>query len=191
MTEDDGHLGGTVEVILSVPADMRYQLVYRQERSRPFDEKSIAGHEFHFIGFSTGLLKVFRAATGAMGMAEAVKAALKLLTRKRYLYLFTTEGRVSHYGWVNLGFCNHYEVAARDVVLGPIWTGVSDRGLGLATEALKRAMNAMIEKGCTVFFIDTGDENLPCQRAIAKASFPPAAGAYLRGKRRTGTDARE
>ena len=183
MTEHRGQADGTVELILSVPAGMRCQLIYRQERSGPFNQTPIEGHRFRLVGFPTGLVPILGSVVRAFGWVDTAKAVLKLLTRKRRLYLFAAEGRLSHYGWVSVGFCNHYDVEPGDVVLGPIWTNERDRGLGLATEALKRVMNAMMAEGHSVFFIDTGDDNVPCQRAIEKASFPPASGAYMRGKR--------
>jgi RimJ/RimL family protein N-acetyltransferase len=118
----------------------------------------------------------------AWGWLGVLKAALKLSTGKRKLYLFTKDSNsaIAAYGWVNVGFCQHYEVAKRDVVIGPIWTASDSRGCGLATEGLKLTVREMQKRGFRRFYIDTRENNTPAIRAILNTGFEPVA-AQFRG----------
>ena len=148
------------------------QFVYRQTPDVPIrDLRDCEGVVFHLAAGPLSVPKLLRPLLSRFGFAELVKITLKLATRKRQLYLFIGDGKVAHFGWLNIGFCGYYKVEEGDVTIGPIWSDKSMRGRGLATEGLKRAVNAMFERGHRVFYIDTSEDNIPAQRAIAKAGF--------------------
>lgn len=173
------------EGVASRPPDskhQRHQLVYRLERIEPFEEKEVPGHEFHYCDGPSGLAKFQAGGRRVLGAVGFAKALAKLSTPRRELYLFLSGDRVTHYGWVNIGFCKHYRVEPRDVTIGPIWSDESFRGNGLATEGLRRAISVMARRGFSVFYIDTSDDNIPCQKAITKASFPPPVATYPRDR---------
>ncbi len=134
------------------------QLVYRRECFRPMDVSEVLGSEF----------RLFSSPLGSLGV---VKAGLKLATGKRRFYCVLVQGSVAHYGWVSFSFCRFYRVQTGDVVIGPIMTDARFRGRGYATLALMRVMNALITEGSRVFWIDTSEDNIPCQKVINKCGF--------------------
>ena len=107
----------------------------------------------------------------ALSPLEAIKLFAKSFTASR-CFFFIRAGKVllSH-GSLAISFCRYYPVAKNDVVIGTIWTEPSMRGRGLATRAIRSAMNAMIMSGYSSFYIDTQETNHAMQRSIAKLGF--------------------
>ena len=160
-----------------------YQLVYRQERHDPFVVEKPAGVEFHLISGPLEALGRLQEIKRIFGLVGSIKALLKVLTPSREFYYLTAGEDVVNYGWSTFSHCRQYHIEPGDTVIGPVWTNPDQRGKGLATIGLKKAMNAMIERKHYIFFIDTAEDNLAMQKVIAKCGFGPAIAAYNRGKR--------
>lgn len=177
---------GFDKVELRIPDSLRYQLVYRTEISAvPAVDGGEKAAEFVFLAGAGQAQRKRSLLTKTFGALAAVKIILKLMSGKRQLYGFVRDGRMVHYGWLNLGFCKHYQVDAEDVVIGPIWSDESARGEGLATHAMAQAMGVCLNAGGSsrVFHIDTARDNIACQKAIERVGFGAPVAVYLRGRR--------
>ncbi len=147
------------------------QWIYRQERKELFVMPELRGAEFELLVGPLDALKVWRPLVRCLGILELVKTVLKLATGRRRFYCIYAEGRVVHRGWVSFSFCRYYQVKSRDVVIGPIHTDETAQGHGYATQAMKRMMNALLAEGYRTYWIDTSEDNIPCQKVIAKCGF--------------------
>lgn len=168
------------DVTLAIPGSLRYQLVYRQERRAPFPPRHATGAEFHFFDHPWETLGATTSIASRFGWMGYAKTWLKLCTPTRMFYVLANDGVLAHHGWVTASRCKHYYVEPESAVVGPIWSNPVFRGAGLGTLALQLAMNVLIAKGIHVFYIDTSDDNLPCQRLIEKCGFGRPVAAYLR-----------
>jgi hypothetical protein len=121
-----------------------------------------------------------RLLTSRFGYAGSAKAAAKLATPSRHLYLVVADGRLASYGWATIGRCRYYKVEPTAVVVGPIWTDESVRGRGLATFGLQSALNAWVDQGVRFFYIDTECVNHPAQRVFQKCGFGAPIALYIR-----------
>jgi ribosomal protein S18 acetylase RimI-like enzyme len=63
--------------------------------------------------------------------------------------------------------CSAYRIEKEGVVIGPINTDPQWRGRGIAPDALRMAMNALLERGLGIFYIDTSHTHAASRRAIA------------------------
>jgi hypothetical protein len=169
-----------MRVELEVPDQLRFQLVYRLERSEPYTASLDAEHQFMFLSSAPAAVKRFSKIVGYCGYPGAIKAIAKLISGKRSLYLVSNSGKVVSAGWCSTGFCRFYRIEPEAVVIGPIWTRAETRGKGLASSALQLAINAQIQKGRRLFYIDTEKMNLPAQRVFAKSGFGPPVALFLR-----------
>ena len=160
----------------------RFQVVFCRENQKIPKLGHSPDFWKYFIYKPAELLKVFGPVRRAWGWLGLFKTVLKLITKKRKLYLFVRKSNstVVAYGWVNVGFCQHYEISGRDIVVGPIWTASNSRGCGLATEGLKLTVCEMHRRGFQRFYIDTRENNIPAIRAILNTGFEPVA-AQFRG----------
>jgi ribosomal protein S18 acetylase RimI-like enzyme len=168
-----------MKVILDVPDHLPYQLVYRSERTAPF-EVTDGSERFLFLHTGTDGLRHFGELSQRFGKVGALKTVMKLFTRSRSFYFVTDGGRVVSDGWCTLGRCGYYKIEPNAVVIGPIWTSDECRGRGLATRALMLAMNDLYRRGTKVFYIDTAKTNTPAQKVFAKCGFGPPMALYIR-----------
>jgi L-amino acid N-acyltransferase YncA len=167
-----------VEVV--VPAAVRYQLLYRQERQAPFAVPARSDATFAWLDGPGELLAHRRAIRATLGWRGTLKALAKLCTATRRLYVLVQDGRVVHHGWATLGRCRHYRVEPDAAVVGPIWSSPAVRGSGLGRHALQQALDRLLERGWRTVYIDTSDDNLPCQKLIGHCGFGPPVGVYPR-----------
>jgi GNAT superfamily N-acetyltransferase len=167
-------------VTLDVPDHVSFQLVYRAERREPFDVRPGPEWEFLVLDSAAQGLKHLGAIAGYCGKPGAAKAVAKLAAGRRSLYLVVQAGRTLSAGWCTVGLCKYYKVEPEAVVVGPIWTSEAARGKGLATAALKLAMNAQIGRGRTLFYIDTEKKNHSAQRVFEKCGFGTPVALYFR-----------
>jgi hypothetical protein len=170
----------TVDVVLQVPKDMEYQLVFRQQRGEPFPVGDAASATFHFCRGLAEYLALFWVLRRAWGWGGAIKGALKILTPKRLFYCFTDGGELLHSGWIMQGTCRQYHIEPTAAVIGPIWTSPLARGKGLATIATQSAMNELLGRGPSVFYIDTANTNSPCLKVIERCEFGAPIASYIR-----------
>lgn len=168
------------EVILKIPAGHPYQLVYRMERSDPFVDGAPAGVQLTLLSSPSQILRLAAGLWSWFGLSGLVKTCLKLLARDRFLYVAQRDGRVVHSGWLRVGQCRHYPVGANEVVIGPVATASECRGMGIATAALRYAVNRMLAQGHTAFYIDTAGDNFSMQKVIAKCAFGAPIACNLR-----------
>jgi hypothetical protein len=168
------------EATLRVPARLPFQLVFRQERNRAFAVKPLDNVEFCLVDsleMATAHLTTLRK---LMGWRGAAKATLKVKAGR--VFYFVRDGdSVLHTGWMTSSWCRYYRVGQGDVIVGPIWSAEAARSRGVGSFATQMAINAMIQRGRTVFFIDTENDNHPCLRLIDKCEFGYPIAAYLRG----------
>lgn len=169
-----------MKVILEIPEHLRFQLVYRLERDRPFEAAAPPGYTFHSVGTVRSALGSLRTLVGAFGVLGAVKAVLKVLTGRRHLYLVRDSAGVVSYGWGTIGKCGYYKIEPDAVVVGPIWTDDRVRGRGLATTALQMALDVWMKSGRRLFYIDTERANFPAQKVFEKCGFGPPIALYIR-----------
>jgi GNAT superfamily N-acetyltransferase len=169
-----------VNVTIEVPDGLRYQLVYRLERAEPVPIDRPPGAEFVLLRGPRDAVAAARLLTARFGYAGAAKAAAKLATPSRQLYLVVADGRLVSYGWATFGQCRYYKVEPSAVVIGPIWTDESARGRGLATFGMNAALNAWVDQGVRLFYIDTECVNHPAQRVFQKCGFGTPLAVYIR-----------
>jgi len=156
------------------------QWIYRHEFMQPIHFCESPGGEFKLLSSPWDALSLWRPLFRCLGLPGAIKAGLKLATRKRKFYCVIAEGGVAHYGWLSFSFCRYYSVGNGDVVIGPINTSQRAQGCGYATFALKRAINELIARSFRVFWIDTADTNVPCQKVIQKCGFGKPVASFDR-----------
>ena len=173
---------GFKDICLRVPAGLVSQVVFRQQRARPFVVTAPAGAEFVYCRTTAEFAPHFRSFCKIDGTASACKAALKLTTSRRSWYAMLCDGEIQHHGWMTSGRCKYYHVERDAIVIGPIWTSGDARGRGLATAATFFAMNQWLARGETVFYIDTTTDNAPCLRVIERCGFGPPIGAFVRSE---------
>jgi GNAT superfamily N-acetyltransferase len=157
------------------------QLVFRQVLSEVQNGKFPHAYSFRYadgIRSFRGLLTRLRS---IYSFRKSIIAILKIMTPRRAFYALCEGSVIVHYGWVSFGFCGYYNVGANEAVIGPIWTSPAKRGEGLATLALRAAMNELLRRnGVKAVFIDTSEDNVPCLKAIEKCGFGPAQHTYER-----------
>jgi len=102
---------------------------------------------------------------------KRTKLALKIVAGRSVFFGVQSGGNLVSAGVLALGYCRYYKVEPEAVVIGTVSTDPKRRGEGLATRSIKVAMNAMIGRGLTVFYIDTRGDNIAMQRSIEKLGF--------------------
>jgi len=172
------------QVTVSIPSHINYQNVYRQERLEPFE--IVARHDVDFV-FVDSLLSLCRQKhvrkmiKQFYGPKGYLKTIFKLLSGQRVFYGAICNNELSHYAWMTVGRCRYYWVAPREVTIGPIGTISQWQRRGIATFAAKNAINRMIQKGFSVFYIDTSNDNISAQKSFSKFGFGDPVGVYLKG----------
>ena len=156
------------------------QLIYRRDATVGFPDCGVSGTGFRYCRCPRDLVPVQDVLSREFGVLGLLKAKLKLLSDRRAFYLIVAEGQLLHYGWISFGFCNYYHIGKDSADIGPIWTAESARGRGLATVALKGAINAILERGCRSVYMDTSEDNIACLKVIWRCGFDILAGTYIR-----------
>jgi Acetyltransferase (GNAT) domain len=174
-----GVAGDCRVIVVRVPAGLAYQLVYRLERREPYAVDPVPGVDFHFCRGLPAYLRHRGPLRRLVGAKEWAKGAARI-ARGRMFYCLRKGDSLMHTGWATVSSCRYYRVRPGDVVIGPIWSSDAARGRGLATYATHRAINEMIALGRSVFYIDTSDTNISCQRVIQKCGFADPIATYLR-----------
>lgn len=158
------------------------QLVYRMERSEPFDLPKKGDVEFRVLTSIFHALPIVGILSRQLGFLSVIWIGLKLLSRKRMFFCLVHDKFIAHYGWVSVSFCRHYSVGEGDVVVGPIRTADRARGHGFATFALKCVVNRLVTDGYRVFWIDTSEDNTACQCVIRNCGFGDPVRVFDRPK---------
>ena len=163
-----------------IPNDFVIQFYYMQERT---DQVSVNWpHGFRFVMLSSPvdaiagfglLLKLF-------GFVQSAKTVLKLTTSSRRFYFVCNSTEIVSWGWCMVGKNNHYMIEPTAMYIGPIETVESHRGKGLASQALKAAINHHVRLGNRRFYIDTHQNNFAAQKSFGHAGFGNPCGFYRR-----------
>lgn len=143
--------------------------IFVQDRVSPFPTNQTAP-----IILIAGLILAVQAVprlTKRFGSAFAVRTVAKSVFPNRLFFFTPPRGPIASSGGLAIGFCKFYPVEKEAVVIGTIETTPEHRGRGLATMTIKAAMNAMIARGFTRFYIDTQEGNIPMLRSIANLEF--------------------
>lgn len=153
---------------------MSVDLIYRMQRSVPYT----ADREGFFFADSllsavAALPLMFRERRGLIG---AVKLFVKIAIRRCIYFGLAAHGRPLSSGLLILGYCRFYPVPPDAIVIGEILTSPDHRGRGYATRGIMLAMNELIRRGVTLFYIDTQRPNLPMIRSIQKLGFGAPVG---------------
>jgi hypothetical protein len=170
---------GKQKVIIEVPDEFTFQLVFRQTRTEPFKIQAIAGLKFHFIDDIAKGMSVWPTIRTIQSASSALKTLAKI-SRGRKFYFITEHEDIIHTGWITSSSCKYYNVRNGDIVIGPIWSSESTRGRGIGAWGTKLAINKLIETGSTVFFIDTSNNNIPCLKLIDNCEFSSPIATYIR-----------
>ncbi|GEM_PF-1002988 len=115
---------------------------------------------------------------GHFKASEVVKLLIRSVFSNRYFYYIKKEGRIVSRGQLSKGFCHYYTVDIDDVVIGSIWTDPECRGQGLASISMQAAINAMVNKGSSTFYIDTQETNIGMLKSIAKIGFGSSVNSF-------------
>jgi len=173
-------LSGLREIIVRPPADLASQLVFRGEFERNFATGVRDDLAFRFCRDASSFFRLARPLKNVLPRVQFMKGCLKLMTARRSFYCVARCEEIVHYGWTTRGLCRHYRVEPDAVVIGPIWTSPTARGLGIATFATQLAINELVRQGRRLIYIDTSADNLPCLKVIEKCGFGDPAATYLR-----------
>ncbi|MEO7068140.1 MAG: GNAT family N-acetyltransferase [Rhodanobacter sp.] len=166
-------------VELRVPAELPYQLIFRMRRTVPFEVSARDDVEFHFASSLPKFLPLVRQLSPAVSRVELIKSFLRMGVGRGF-YCIVGNGVILHRGWINIAFCRHYNVRAGEAVIGPIWSAPEARGRGLAKYATQCVINELLQRGLSVFYIDTSPDNLACLKMIENCGFGPAMGCIPR-----------
>ena len=111
-----------------------------------------------------------------------VKLALKIALGRSVFFGIRSGTDLVSTGVLALGYSRAYQVEPEAVVIGTIKTAPERTNQGLATRSIQTAMNAMIGRGHTLFYIDTRRGNAAMLRSIEKLGFgqPVFNAAYQR-----------
>jgi len=168
-----------MKVVLEVPDTIDFQLVYRMERGDRFDDCDPAPYRFLNVDSVAQAIRVRHALVQALGWLGFLRAILKIAANRRSFYLLMADQPISH-GRITVGRCKHYYMEDAAAVIGPIWTSPNYRGRGLATVAMKMAVNHHIDQGTSIFYIDTSKHNRAAQRVFANVGFGEPVALYFR-----------
>jgi ribosomal protein S18 acetylase RimI-like enzyme len=169
-----------VKVTLEIPDDIEYQLVYRRQFTQSLAVETRSDVTFTLFSGAVGAAGSFRLLRRHLGIFGTLKTIVKLATPRRTMYLITKEDRVVSIGWCMSGTCKYYQVESHAIVVGPIWSSDEMRGQGIATYAMRMAINELVRRGHSTFYIDTSKSNFPAQRVFEKIGFGPPVGLFLR-----------
>jgi len=154
------------------------QLIYRRDGGEVIPGLDPAG--FSYCRSLADLVPLAPALVDCFGRMGYLKMRLKLLAGRRVFFCICSDGKLTHYGWVALGFCNYYKIDKGSAVIAPVWTRASERGKGLATQAIKQVINCLLRSGTKVVYIDTSEDNLAMLHVIRCCGFRTLAGTYVR-----------
>ncbi len=145
--------------------------VFVQDRSVPFPSDQTA--PIFLVDNPLAATRAARRLAARFGWGSALRALAKSLFPNRILFFTPATGAIASSGGIAIGFCNFYQVERDAVVIGTIETTAPNQGRGLATKMIKAAMNMMMARGYTRFYIDTHTTNTPMLRSIEKLGFGP------------------
>lgn len=149
--------------------NMRVNLLFKTFRVEPFqlDEND----DIFIVAGLVELIRQWPMLWRWSTILERTKLVLKIVAGRGVFFGIRSSEKLVSSGVLSIGYCRHYKVEPEAIVIGTIHTDPQRRSEGLATRSIKMAMNAMIERGHTVFYVDTGRGNIAMQRSIDRLGF--------------------
>ena len=141
----------------------------------------LVGETFCWVNGVRAIMQFRHVLWGNWGGLGGIKNLLKILSGRRMFYGVIAGGDLIHTGWVTLSHCRFYWVEDGAAVLGPVWTDSEWRGRGIACRALQTAINTLVHRGVTCFYIDTSGQNAAMQNVINKCGFGAPVGVFVKG----------
>lgn len=145
----------------------------------PFEIQPIPDLQFQLIDNIADAISAWKNIRTVQSIFYTLKTIAKIIGGRTF-YCVIEGKEIIHTGWITLSSCKYYNVQNGDTVIGPIWSSTSKSNRGIGAWATKMAINKMMDKGSRVFFIDTSDNNFPCQKLIAKCEFGNPVATYIR-----------
>src|SRR5665213_1108805 len=139
---------------------MAVELIFMMHRERPYDVDNDG--DFLFAESLIAALRIMPVILRDRGPLTTAKVIAKIMLRRCYYFGLTRVGRPISTGIAARGYCRFYPVRSDAIVLADIVTHEGNRGQGHATRAIMLAINEMIRRGSTIFYIDTQHANRPC-----------------------------
>ena len=135
-------------------------------KSEPFILAS--GDAFFIVAGPFGLFRNWSILWRWSTISARIKLILKIAIGRDVFFGICSRGELVSTGVLALGHCSHYKVAPGAVVISTVGTDPGRKGQGLAARSIMGAMNAMIARGRTEFYIDTRSDNFAMQKVIEK-----------------------
>lgn len=157
---------------------MSVDLVYRMNRSQTYDVDDNGFFLVDSLCSAIHRLPTMWRGRGAIGTAKLVA---KVVLGRCWYFGLMQDGELRSSGVLALGHCRFYPVTPDAIVIGEVATPPASRGKGFATRTVMVAVNWMIGRGSTVFYIDTQRQNTPMIRSIEKLGFGPPIGGDAAG----------
>ena len=153
-------------------------LLFKTRRVEPFQlDRS---DDVFVVAGLVGLIRQWPMLWRWSSILKRAKLALKIAAGRDIFFGIQSAGNTVSSGVLAVGYCRDYKVEPEAVVIGMINTDPKRRGEGLATRSIKVAMNTMIEKGHTLFYIETRRDNIAMQLSIEKLGFGQPVSHCLR-----------
>jgi len=143
-------------------------LIYRLDTGTPFHGSD---ERFHWIDGPVKVLKHLPVLRRRFGWRGLLRLSAITATPSRAFFFLERDGLPVSHGRVSFGRCHHYRVEQHAAVLGEIWSDTRFRGQGLATLAMQAAINKLIDRRYSTFYIDTQVHNEPMRRVIDNCGF--------------------
>lgn len=157
----------------------RVDLLFVQEPDGPLDvAAALDGATFHHLSSWAGACRAWRHLRAVAGEPESVASALRRLAIPGlYTYFYVLDrGRVVHASRARVTRTGMPPLLGAGIVVGPVRTDADHRGRGIATFAIRHAINVMVARGHRRFYMSVAEGNVASRRMIEKSGFgPPAA----------------
>lgn len=178
----DGRMVERREVLLRVPEDLDYQLVFRQERSDPVPLEERDGCELVMLTNPLAGLK-YLSRLGGYPPGRYLRLLLRLARGNRIVCLLLRSGTIAVSACTWLGVSKHYWIDPGATVVGGLWTSPEHRGQGLGFYAFAKMVNAMIERGHHLLYVDTDRDNIASRHIIDHCGWGEPIALYIIGRK--------
>ena len=127
-----------------------------------------SGDVVFIVSGATGIFRNWSILWRWSTISARMKLILKIAVGRDIFFGICSNGELVSTGVLALGHCSHYKVSPSAVVISTVGTDPRRKGQGLAARSIMGAMNAMIARGSTEFYIDTRSDNFAMQKVIEK-----------------------
>lgn len=158
---------------------MAIDLIYKMTRTQSYD---VDDTDFFFVDSLHSAVVRLPLLWRDRGWFGTAKVVVKVVLGRCCYFGLAQGDRLLTSGVLALGYCRFYPVEPDAVVIGEMVTAPASRGRGHGTRAIMLAINAMLTKGATTFYIDTQRGNIAMIRSIAKLGFGDPIGGEAAGE---------